>query len=51
MAMSRGLRPWARSAAAGVRRRPTLRQVRLATGLVLFAYLVSHYLNHALGII
>ncbi len=26
-----------------------LRQVRLASGLVLFAYLVSHFVNHALG--
>ncbi len=26
-----------------------LRQVRLASGLVLFGYLVSHFLNHALG--
>jgi adenylate cyclase len=26
-----------------------LRQVRLASGTVLFAYLVSHFLNHALG--
>jgi adenylate cyclase len=26
-----------------------LRQIRLACGLVLFAYLVSHFLNHALG--
>ena len=26
-----------------------LRQVRLASGVVLFAYLVSHFLNHALG--
>jgi adenylate cyclase len=26
-----------------------VRQVRLGCGLVLFAYLVSHYLNHALG--
>ena len=26
-----------------------LRQIRLASGLVLFAYLVSHFLNHALG--
>ena len=25
------------------------RQIRLACGLVLFAYLVSHFLNHALG--
>src|SRR6201747_139245 len=25
------------------------RQIRLASGLVLFAYLVSHFLNHALG--
>ena len=27
----------------------SVRQVRLACGLILFAYLVSHYLNHALG--
>ena len=27
----------------------SLRQVRLACGLVLFGYLVSHFLNHALG--
>ncbi len=27
----------------------SLRQVRLVCGLVLFAYLVSHFLNHALG--
>ncbi|MGO8908505.1 MAG: adenylate/guanylate cyclase domain-containing protein [Bradyrhizobium sp.] len=27
----------------------SLRQVRLICGLVLFAYLVSHFLNHALG--
>jgi adenylate cyclase len=27
----------------------SIRQVRLACGLVLFAYLVSHFLNHALG--
>ena len=26
-----------------------IRQVRLATGLVLFAYIVSHFTNHALG--
>ncbi|HTQ83911.1 MAG TPA: hypothetical protein VMI47_11655, partial [Pseudolabrys sp.] len=25
------------------------RQVRLATGLVMFAYILSHYFNHALG--
>ncbi|MGU3537960.1 adenylate/guanylate cyclase domain-containing protein [Methylobacterium sp. A54F] len=30
-------------------RRPTLRQVRLATGLVLFAYVLTHLVNHALG--
>src|SRR6266436_64083 len=28
-----------------------LRRVRLASGLVLFAYLTTHYLNHALGLI
>jgi adenylate cyclase len=27
----------------------SIRQVRLACGLVLFAYLVSHFVNHALG--
>jgi adenylate cyclase len=27
----------------------SVRQVRLACGLVMFAYLVSHFLNHALG--
>jgi adenylate cyclase len=27
----------------------SLRQVRLACGLILFAYLISHFLNHALG--
>jgi adenylate cyclase len=27
----------------------SLRQIRLACGVVLFAYLVSHFLNHALG--
>ena len=27
----------------------SLRQVRLASGVVLFAYLLSHFLNHALG--
>ncbi|WOH54447.1 adenylate/guanylate cyclase domain-containing protein [Bradyrhizobium sp. sBnM-33] len=27
----------------------SLRQVRLITGVILFAYLVSHFLNHALG--
>src|ERR1700723_1374826 len=26
-----------------------VRQIRLVCGLVLFAYLVSHFLNHALG--
>src|ERR1700742_3191512 len=26
-----------------------LRQIRLACGLVLFSYLISHFLNHALG--
>jgi adenylate cyclase len=27
----------------------SLRQIRLASGLVLFTYLISHFLNHALG--
>jgi adenylate cyclase len=33
----------------GLARGVGLRQVRLACGLVLFAYLTSHFLNHALG--
>ncbi|MBN9001841.1 MAG: adenylate/guanylate cyclase domain-containing protein, partial [Rhizobiales bacterium] len=28
-----------------------MRQVRLACGLILFTYLISHFLNHALGLI
>ena len=28
---------------------PSVRQIRLASGLVLFAYVTLHYLNHALG--
>ena len=27
----------------------SVRQIRLASGMVLFAYLVSHFVNHALG--
>jgi adenylate cyclase len=30
-------------------RQPSLRQVRLAAGLVLFAYVTTHFVNHALG--
>ena len=37
--------PTARSAAAVVR------QIRLWTGLVLFTYLTTHFLNHALGLV
>ena len=32
-------------------RAPTVRQVRLACGLVLFTYVTLHFLNHALGLI
>ena len=28
---------------------PSLRQIRLATGLVLYAYVTLHFANHALG--
>jgi len=34
---------------AGSIRGISLRQVRLVSGMVLFAYLISHFLNHALG--
>jgi adenylate cyclase len=32
-----------------LRRRATIRNVRLASGLILFAYVTTHLLNHALG--
>src|SRR5208283_2380782 len=32
-------------------RRPSVREVRLASGLVLFAYVATHFMNHALGAI
>ncbi|MCP4330743.1 MAG: (2Fe-2S)-binding protein [Alphaproteobacteria bacterium] len=32
-------------------RRPTIRQIRLFTGIVLFVYVTTHFLNHALGLI
>jgi adenylate cyclase len=32
-------------------RQVNLRRIRLASGLILFAYVSSHYLNHALGLI
>jgi adenylate cyclase len=44
-----------RAAHAGTTRLPAflrgigVRQVRLATGLVMFAYILSHFVNHALG--
>src|ERR1700684_605062 len=40
---------WLRGQSRGLIRGFSLRQVRLVCGLVLFAYLVSHFLNHALG--
>ncbi len=39
----------ARSQFAKLIRGVGVRQIRLACGLVLFAYLISHFLNHALG--
>lgn len=32
-------------------RRPSVREVRLASGLILFTYVATHFLNHALGAI
>jgi adenylate cyclase len=32
-------------------RRASLRQIRLATGLVLFAFVLTHLLNHAIGLV
>ena len=36
---------------APARRRANLRQLRLATGLVLFAFALTHLLNHAVGLV
>jgi adenylate cyclase len=41
--------PLSRERISAFLRGVSLRQVRLASGVVLFAYLVSHFLNHALG--
>jgi adenylate cyclase len=38
-----------RETITGFLRSISLRQVRLVSGVVMFAYLLSHYLNHALG--
>ncbi len=46
------VRPIGTGAAAGIAtwlRGIGVRQVRIATGLVLFAYIFSHFFNHALG--
>jgi adenylate cyclase len=45
MTMKSGLYRQSRGLIRGV----SLRQIRLVCGLVLFAYLISHFLNHALG--
>jgi adenylate cyclase len=45
MTMKSGLYRRSRGLIRGV----SLRQIRLVCGLVLFAYLISHFLNHALG--
>jgi len=39
------------SLAGVLARRPTQRDIRLASGLALFAYVTSHLVNHALGLI
>jgi adenylate cyclase len=43
------MNPYARSRLAEMTRGIGVRQIRLGCGLVLFAYLISHFLNHALG--
>jgi adenylate cyclase len=43
------MKPDARSRLAEMTRGIGVRQVRIGCGLVLFAYLISHFLNHALG--
>src|ERR1700730_13094185 len=44
-----GMAPFSKDRIAEFVRGIGVRQIRLACGLVLFAYLVSHFLNHALG--
>jgi hypothetical protein len=39
------------SSMVALARRPTQRDVRLASGLVLFGYVTSHPVNHTLGLI
>jgi adenylate cyclase len=43
------MRPPSREQLADSIRGISLRQVRLVSGMVLFSYLISHFLNHALG--
>lgn len=46
----RGVEP-AKTMTWPVMRRPTRRSLRLASGVVLFAYVTAHFVNHALGLI
>gem|GEM_PF-4099355 len=39
------------STTGALARRPTQRDIRLASGLVLFVYVTLHLVNHALGLI
>jgi adenylate cyclase len=41
--------PFSQERIAGVVRGISVRQIRLACGVILFGYLVSHFVNHALG--
>src|SRR6201996_6673714 len=43
------MKPDARSRLAEMTRGIGVRQIRIGCGLVLFTYLISHFLNHALG--
>jgi adenylate cyclase len=43
------MKPDARSSLAEMTRGIGVRQIRIGCGLVLFTYLISHFLNHALG--
>src|ERR1700752_950586 len=44
-------RPWSETLLSELAAKLSIRNVRLASGLVLFAYIAAHLINHALGLI
>ena len=44
-------RPWSETLLSELAAKLSIRNLRLASGLVLFAYITAHLINHALGLI